>query len=90
MSIAAIVDQVYFGENGSGRMMLRALPDGDGPGQRQLSWDADGPHDVTALCGCVIWGGDSGIMLGETEIAKRIGYTRIVWTVKQTLKGRRA
>lgn len=83
MSIEAIVDQVYHGENGNGRMILKPPTNGDNPGQTELHWDSDGPHDVTALNGCLIWGGASSIMLGEIEIAKRDGYTKIVWTVKE-------
>lgn len=76
MSINAIVRTVYHNEDGSGLLAL----DGEERGQPELHFDS-APHDVTALNGLQIWGGDSSILHGETEIAKRRGYTGIEFTV---------
>lgn len=35
------------------------------------------PEEVTALNGLDVWGGSDSLMLGDTEIARRMGYTRI-------------
>lgn len=80
MSIDAVVQSVYHNEDGSGQLNLRARERGGCAGQSVLRFDS-APHDVTCLNGCEIWGGDSGIMLGDREIAKRDGYTKIVFTV---------
>lgn len=90
MSIDARVKTVIHNEDGSGRLELIGRParPGEMPGiagQCALSYDA-APHEVTALNGLDIWGGGSGIMLGETEIAKRQGYTRIVFCDDEKFK----
>ena len=76
MAIDAHVAYVELKENGSGTLHLcDRVPDGS-RGQARLHFNA-APYEVTALNGLAIWGGDSFIMLGDTEIAKREGYTRI-------------
>lgn len=76
MSIDANVAYVSVNEDGSGTLHLcDRVPEGS-RGQSRLHFET-APHEVTALNGLQIWGGDSTIMLGEKEIARRIGYTRI-------------
>jgi hypothetical protein len=83
MSIDALVDRVVLHDDGSGELRLTdRLParygEGPGiPGQSVLKFDA-APDQVRALKGLEIWGGASTIMLGEIQIARRIGYTSIV------------
>ena len=81
MSINAIVKTVYHNEDGSGRLSL----EGEERGQDVLHFDT-APHDVTALNGRQIWGGANSILYGEVELAKRDGYTRIVFTVESVSK----
>lgn len=76
MSIDANVAYVELREDGSGTLHLcDRVPEGS-RGQSRLHFDT-APYEVTALNGLPIWGGASQIMLGEREIAKREGYTRI-------------
>ncbi len=87
MSIDASVAYVECKEDGSGTLHLcdRIARPGqtDGiAGQRGLHFDA-APYEVTALNGLAIWGGSSSIMLGDKEIARRIGYTRISFTERE-------
>lgn len=76
MSIDARVEYVSLNEDGSGSLHLVNRTPTSLRGQPQLHF-ASAPYEVTALNGLPIWGGDSFIMLGEIEIAKREGYTRI-------------
>lgn len=83
MAIDANVAYVHLNENGSGTLHLcDRIPNGS-RGQSRLHFDT-APHEVTALNGLPIWGGDSFIMLGDTEIAKREGYTRISFAERET------
>ncbi len=76
MSIDANVAYVECHEGGSGTLHLcDRIPEGS-RGQSRLHF-ATAPYEVTALNGLHIWGSSSTIMLGEREIAKREGYTRI-------------
>lgn len=76
MAIDANVAYVEVNEDGSGVLHLcDRVPEGS-RGQDRLRFEM-APHEVTALNGLSIWGGDSSIMLGDVEIAKRDGYTRI-------------
>ena len=85
MSIDAKVKTVHHYEDGSGQLDLVGRKPGENPGQPVLSFKT-APHEVTALNGLEIWGGANGIMLGEIEIAKRIGYTRIEFCDDETFK----
>lgn len=91
MSIDARVKTVICNEDGSGELRLIDRParrEGDSPGiagQKALSFD-DAPHEVTALNGLDIWGGDNTIMLGHCEIARRKSYTKIVFVGDQHFK----
>lgn len=90
MSIDARVETVFINENGSGRLALIDRPANvDGvpgiKGQSSLSFET-APEEVTALNGRDIWGGSDSIMLGDREIAKRQGYTRIVFVDDETFK----
>jgi hypothetical protein len=87
MSIDARVDAIilYVESDMSGELHLIDRP-GNPPGiagQRKLYFDK-APHEVTALNGLDIWGGGSGIMLGDVEIAKRVGYATIVFYGRET------
>lgn len=83
MAIDANVAYVECREDGSGTLHLcDRIPNGS-RGQSRLHFDT-APYEVTALNGLQIWGGDSFIMLGDTEIAKREGYTRISFNGRDT------
>ena len=78
MAIDANVAYVHVNEDGSGTLHLcDRIPNGS-RGQSRLHFDT-APYEVTALNGLSIWGSASGIMLCDTEIAKREGYTRITF-----------
>lgn len=79
MSIGGIVT-VHHYEDGSGKLKLTPAKSGEPTGQPALCFDS-APHDVTALNGRLIWGGDSMVMHGETLIARREGYTKIRFVV---------
>lgn len=89
MSIDARVKTVFILENGRGYLELIDRPGRDGKpdgiaGQNRLHFDI-APEEVTALNGLDIWGGSSEIMLCETKIASRKGYTEIVFVDRDTL-----
>lgn len=76
MAIDAHVAYVELHEDGSGVLHLcDRVPEGS-RGQDRLRFNS-APHEVTALNGLPVWGGAGQLMLGEREIAKREGYTRI-------------
>ena len=82
MAIDANVAYVELKQDGSGVLHLcDRIPNGS-RGQSRLHFDT-APYEVTALNGLSIWGGDSSIMLCETEIAKREGYTRISFNERE-------
>lgn len=88
MSIDARVRAVIHSENGGGRLELEDRPARPGGvpgirGQGSLDYENE-PHEVTALNGLCIWGGSESIMLGDVEIARRVGYTRIVFHDRDT------
>jgi hypothetical protein len=91
MSIDARVQSVHLNEDGSGKLCLMDRPPirkGATPGiagQNALHFDR-APEEVTSLNGRDIWGGDSQIMLGDVEIARRDGYTGLVFHDAETLK----
>lgn len=91
MSIDARVKAVHLNEDGSGKLNLVDRPKsrpGDSvgcAGQAAFYFDA-APHEVTALNGLDVWGGANGLMLGDVEIAKREGYTRIVFVAPEAFK----
>jgi len=80
MAIDASVAYVECHEDGSGVLHLcDRIEAGKAKGlsgQPCLRFDA-APYEVTALNGLNVWGGAAQLMLGDHEIAKRIGYTRI-------------
>ena len=84
MSIGGIVT-VYHYEDGSGKLGLTPAKKGDPTGQRFLFFDS-APHDVTALNGRLIWGGDEMVMHGQTLIARRVEYTKIRFVVDSLSK----
>lgn len=54
-----------------------------GKGQSVLRFKT-APEEVTALNGLDVWGGSGAILLGDTEIAKRVGYTEVVFCDRET------
>lgn len=87
MSIDARVQYVKVNEDGSGELILEDRPARPGgtagtAGQRSLHFDK-APEEVTALNRTLIWGGADAIMLGDVEIAKRQGYTGIVFCERE-------
>lgn len=83
MAIDANVAYVELKEDGSGTLHLcDRVPEGS-RGQSRLHFDT-APYEVTALNGLSIWGGPTQIMLCDTEIAKREGYTRISFNERET------
>ena len=91
MSIDARVDCVYHNEDGSGRLALVNRPERHGwrpagiAGQKSLSYKS-APHTVTSLNGCDIWGSAETIMLGDSKIADRVGYTGIEFVDDEAFK----
>jgi hypothetical protein len=84
MSIDARVEFVLLNEDGSGELRLQDRPKspyettGGIRGQSALRFDG-APHEVTALNGLDVWGPSSCLMLGDQEIASRIGYGKIAF-----------
>jgi hypothetical protein len=75
MSIDAVVQSCVMNSDGSGE--LRLAPRGlSAAGQTRLTFES-APDGANRLEGREIWGGSSFIMLGEVEIAERIGYVQI-------------
>jgi len=82
MAIDANVAYVELKEDGSGTLHLcDRIPDGS-RGQSRLYFDA-APYEVTALNGLPIWGGGTFVMLGDEQIARREGYTKISFTERE-------
>lgn len=84
MSIDARVVSVVRQPDGSGTLTLADRPARPGgtpgcAGQRHLDFDLS-PPEVTQLTGRDVWaGGDGPVMLGDTEIGRRRGYTRVAF-----------
>lgn len=88
MSIDARVQTVIVHEDGSGELRLVDRPARPGAvpgikGQSALRYEK-APEEVTALNGLDVWGGANSLMLGDVEIAERIGYTRIKFHGRET------
>ncbi len=83
MSIDARVVSVVRREDGSGELKLAGRPaahkweDGN-PGQNTLRFKSS-PPEVFALAGRNVWGGSDTILLGQTRIARRTGYTSVAF-----------
>jgi hypothetical protein len=81
VSIDARVEAVVLDGDGGGLLRLVDRPAGDGSprgcaGQPVLRFDS-APLRVADLVGLNVWGGGDSLMLGEVEIARRKGYTRL-------------
>jgi|SRR6185369_3188386 len=89
MSIDARIETVIINEDGSGELRLIDRPakrpgqNSGIAGQRSLSFSS-APEEVTALNGLNVWGGGSSLILGDVEIARREGYTSIVFVNRET------
>lgn len=78
MSIDAFVEHVSINEDGTGYLSLIDRAGGGVAGQHRLSFEK-APYTVTSLNWCNVWGGGSQLMLGDKCIARREGYTRVVF-----------
>ena len=90
MSIDARVKEVVLNDDGSGwlRLVDRPPRPGQNPGiagQSVLRFDR-APGEVTALGGLDVWGGADSLMLGEVQIARRMGYTGLAFCDGETFK----
>jgi hypothetical protein len=89
VSIDARVKTVIIHENGGGELRLIDRPPsrpgdtGGIAGQSVLVFQS-APEEVTGLNGLDVWGSSERLMLGDKEIAQRIGYTRIVFVDRAT------
>ncbi len=81
MNIAATIHAAETLDNGSVRIYLRPIAEGEIAGQRSLTitnWPkGKSPY---GLVGTDIWGGSGQIMIGERVWAERRGYTHIFLT----------
>ena len=78
MSINAIIEGVQVLADGTVKLVLGPFND-DAAGQERLIVmnPPSPPSLLRGLIGEHIWGGCGDIMIGETRLAKREGYTRI-------------
>ncbi len=87
MSIDARVAKVVLHSDGSGELRLEDRPPAPGrPGTSGIAGQAalffqEAPPDVRELEGKDVWGGADTLLLGETLIADRTGYTGIRFVV---------
>lgn len=85
MSISAIVYQTQKKPDGTEDLFLKPY-DENPAGQSRINIINPPNTGLRGLIGCHIWGGSSSLMLGTTEIAKRIGYTRAKLVNPETIK----
>lgn len=92
MSIDAKVSTVHRigADGGSGYLELIDRPgEGGKPdgiaGQRKLYFDKS-PPNVSKLAGLNVWGSANNLMICDTEIATRQGYTRITFHDEATVE----
>lgn len=79
MAISALVEGITVLPDGTVRLILGETPSGDSPGQPELIVvnPPEPPEILRGLIGSIVWGGAGELLVGETIIAERIGYTRI-------------
>lgn len=81
MSIDATVTAVGIDKDGEPYLKLgpsgRGPHPNDPPGQNVLRVVNRPCPPLDGFIGCHVWGGANQLMIGETQVAKRIGYTRI-------------
>ena len=90
MAIDARVEYVKISEGESGELVLIDRPaknaeDRGIRGQSVLKYDT-APYEVTALNGLDVWGSNGLLMLGDAVIARRVGYTHIVFCDSEAFK----
>lgn len=91
MSIDAKISSVVLGADGSGYLVLVDRPAAASggtqgiAGQRRLTFNKS-PDEVFGLNNLSIWGSADNIMLGDMEIAKRKGYTEIIFCNDDSFK----
>lgn len=79
MSIAAKVVGISYFQNHSAKLFLEDANQQDCAGQLIFCADGIVKHSLDCLIGEIVWGGSGFLMLGNRQVAKRIGYTRIVF-----------
>lgn len=82
MAISAVVQGITVLPDGTVRLSLGPIEDGDpsqSPGQESMIVvnPPDPPDLLRGLIGSTVWGGSGELLVGETVIAERIGYTRL-------------
>lgn len=91
MSIDAQVAAVVRYADGSGYLKLRDRPARPGgvpgiAGQSHLRFH-DSPPAVVDLIECEVWGSAEQVMLGDTVVAWRDGYTLLVFRTEDVVRG---
>ena len=75
MSIDARINDVRYLPDGTAELILAPADERRAPaGQPRIVIDNPKPN-MDVLVGYHIWGGAGELMIGETKIAERIGYT---------------
>lgn len=82
MAISAVVQGITVLPDGTVQLALGPVEDGDpreSPGQETLVVinPPSPPELLRGLIDCIVWGGSDELLVGETVIAERIGYTRL-------------
>lgn len=82
MAISAVVQGISVLGDGTVRLALGPTDKGDpaeSPGQETMIVlnPPTPPELLRGLIGCTVWGGSNELLVGETVIAERIGYTRL-------------
>ena len=83
MSIDATIVGVTYLPGGDARLTLEQ------PGRSRVAGQqafivVDAPPGLEHIIGEHVWGGCSSLMIGETEVAQRIGYTRLRWGKRES------
>lgn len=79
MSIDAIIVGVTRGLAELPRLNLEGRIPGESPGQSVL-FVRNAPKSLDSFIGREIWGGSGELLIGQTTVAKRVGYCDIEWT----------
>lgn len=82
MAIAAVVEGITVLPNKTVRLYLGPVESEtpkQHPGQETMIVvnPPSPPELLRGLIGCVLWGGAGELLLGETVIAERVGYTHV-------------
>ena len=90
MSLDAVVTSVFRRDDGSGELRLSGRPAATWshagiPGRHRLRFRTS-PPEVFALAGRLVRGDTDTILLGDTRIARRTGYTAVALEDGHTLR----